>query len=349
MKMMLGKRSVLLSALVSSMLLVTACGGSDDKDSGAKTPTQPTPATEKLTGTAATGAALANADIEVTNKAGVKKTVKAGVDGKFSIDVEQGAPYIVKATKGDVALYSYAAAAGNVNVTQLTTQAVLAASGDAVYGDAKTLADIYSQWATIASNSEKITTAVDKSAKEIVANLKTVFDASGYTAAKGYPDIFKTAFDANSKGLDKVLDSVKIDLDANSSCTGTGTAFNCNFKYKVNGETFNWNYNVDTNGITIDLDSTAGNTGGIPTGNYNLTVTTTIMGSQTPAVTIKNIPKPANQNEFCGSSDVTGQLPDGEFKINSCSFNGTTGNINATINTQGVTFTYDVKYVYSAA
>ena len=79
-----------------------------------------------------------------------------------------------------------------------------------------------------------------------------------------------------------------------------------------------------------------------------MNVTTSVMG-QGATVTVKNVPKPANQNEFCGSNDVTAQLPNGQFKINSCSFNGTVGNINATVNTNGFSVTYDVKYEYSPA
>lgn len=123
------KRTAICSALLSAVVMVAGCN--DDDNSSNKNPGQQQTTTEKLTGTVATGAALAGANIEVVNKNGTTKSVVAGADGKFSIDVEKGAPYLLKATKGtgesQVTLYSYASAAGNVNITQLTTQAILAA------------------------------------------------------------------------------------------------------------------------------------------------------------------------------------------------------------------------------
>ena len=114
------KRTAICSALLSAVVMVAGCN--DDDNSSSNNSGQQQTTTEKLTGTAATGAALAGANIEVVNKNGTTKSVVAGADGKFSIDVEKGAPYLLKATKGtgesQVTLYSYASAAGNVNVTQ---------------------------------------------------------------------------------------------------------------------------------------------------------------------------------------------------------------------------------------
>lgn len=343
------KRTAICSALLSAVVMVAGCN--DDDNSSTNNAGQQQAATETLSGTAATGAPFKDADITVTNKNGQSKTTKTDVNGKFEISIDAGAPYIVKATKGDVSLYSYAAGKGTVNVTQLTTQALLAASQEAIYGDSKTLAEIYSNWANIVSktSADKISSAINASAKEVVANLKTVFETNGFTATTGYPDIFKTAFEANSTGLDKVLDNVQITgLNGNTACSGTGSVFSCNFQYKVNGQPYEWKYTVDTTGIVIDLKDGNGSSA-IPTGNYNLTVTTTAAGVTTPAVTIKNIPKPANQSEFCGSSDVTAKLPDG-YTVNSCSFNGTVGTISATVSVQGYgSISYSVKYEYSAA
>ena len=348
MKKIVLKRTAICSALLSAIVMVTGCN--DDNSSNNNNGGQQQTTTEKLTGTVATGAALAGANIEVVNKNGTTKSVVAGADGKFSIDVEKGAPYLLKATKGtgesQVTLYSYASAAGNVNVTQLTTQAILAANKADENRDYNSLAEIYTNWAKLAkdSTSDEINAAIDKAAKEVVANLKTVFDANIDTS-KGYPNIFKTAFNADSTGLDKVLDQVKIN-GLNSKCTGIGSTYTCNVQYVVNGQPFEWNYSVNTTGLNIVVDLS--NNPNIPSGNYNLKVTTSVMG-QGASVTINNVPKPTNQSEFCGSNDVTAQLPQGQFKINSCSFNGSVGNINATVNANGYSVTYDVKYEYSAA
>jgi hypothetical protein len=90
--------------------------------------------------------------LEVVNKNGVKNQLLWG-DGKFSIDVEKGAPYLLKATKGDVTLYSYAGGAGNVNVTQLTSQAILAINQKPENRDYNSLADIYNHLATLVKDS----------------------------------------------------------------------------------------------------------------------------------------------------------------------------------------------------
>lgn len=345
MKKIVLKRTAVLSALLSTVVVMTGCG-SDDNDSSSNNNGQQQTTTEKLTGTVATGAALAGANLEVVNKNGVKKLVVVGMDGKFSIDVEKGAPYLLKATKGDVTLYSYAGGAGNVNVTQLTTQAILAINQEPENRDYNSLADIYSHWSILAKDStiDEMNTAINQAAKEVVANLKTIFDANIDTS-KGYPDIFKTVFSANSTGLDKVLDQVKIS-GLNNVCTGVGSTYSCNVNYLVNGQNFEWNYSVNTSGLNIIVD--LGNNPNIPSGNYTLKVTTSVMG-QGASVTINNVPKPTNQSEFCGSNDVAAQLPQGQFKINSCSFNGSVGNINATVNANGYSVTYDVKYEYSAA
>ncbi|KXZ69223.1 hypothetical protein AVENLUH5627_01656 [Acinetobacter venetianus] len=341
------KRTAICSALLSTFIMIGGCN--DDNSSSSNSGQQQT-ATETLTGTVATGKALSGANLEVINKNGMTKSVVVDGNGKFSIAVEKGAPYLLKVTKGEgesqTILYSYASTAGNVNVTQLTTQAILAANKADETRDYDSLAEIYANWAQLlkVSTIDEINAAIDKAAKEVVANLKTVFDASIDTS-KGYPSIFKTTFNADSTGLDKVLDQVKIN-GLNSKCTGIGSTYQCDVQYTVNGQNFVWNYNIDTTGLNVVVD--LGNNPNIPSGNYNLKVTTSVMG-QGATVTIPNIPKPANQNEFCASDDVTAQLPDGQFKINSCSFNGAVGSINATINTNGFSVTYDVKYEYTPA
>ena len=149
------KRTAICSALLSAVVMVAGCN--DDDNSSSNNSGQQQTTTEKLTGTAATGAALAGANVEVVNKNGTTKSVVAGADGKFSIDVEKGAPYLLKATKGtgesQVTLYSYASAAGNVNVTQLTTQAILAANKADEKRDYNSLAEIYTNWAKLTKDS----------------------------------------------------------------------------------------------------------------------------------------------------------------------------------------------------
>jgi hypothetical protein len=100
--------------------------------------------------------------------------------------------------------------------------------------------------------------------------------------------------------------------------------------------------------ITINVN-TGGNTT-IPTGNYNLAITTTVSGFSSPVVNIPNIPKPTTKTEFCAAEDVTDvfDVAGSSFTINSCSFSGNIGDITATVNVQGFNTTYNAHYVYTA-
>lgn len=336
-----------LSAVLSSMLLITGCGG-DDNDSS-NSPAEEQKQKETLSGTAATGAALADATIEVVNKNGQTATTTTDQNGKFTIQIDTGAPYMIKASKGDTVLYSYAAGAGYVNVTQLTTQSILAANKAAEDRDFDSLADVYANWKQIAAETtvDEFNEILEEASKEAIANLKTVFEANGFNSTTGYPDLFEYEFDANSTGFDAILDSVVI-TGLNSACSGVGSTYSCNVNYSVIGTSYNWNYDISTDGINIIIDT--GNNPGIPSGDYNLKLTTSVMGSST-SVTINNIPKPANESEFCTSELVNQQFEGegGTVKVDSCTFDGNVGNIKITTTTSGFSVSTTIKYEYSAA
>lgn len=338
--------SLLTVAMCMGTAALVGCNDNNDNNGGSTT----TPAsTETIKGTAATGKAFSG-KVVVKNKNGVESApVTIGADGKFSVTIEKGAPYIIKAYNEGDTLYSFAAGAtDNVNVTQLTTQAIFAVNTDPDNRDYSSLADIYSQWkaVTTQSSSSEIQSQLDMAAKEAVANLKSYFDANGYGGTKGYPDLFKTSFTVGAAGLDKVLDNVRI-TGLNQACTGTGSTYTCNVKYQIGESTnYEWNYNISTSGITINLNpGTGGGTGG--TGNYNLKVTTTVAGISTN-ITVPNIPKPDTQAQFCDATDIKQQLPTG-FVINSCSFSGNSGTIAATVSANGFNISYTVKYEYTPA
>lgn len=97
---------VLTSAVVS---LLVACGGSNDPAS-----------TFNITGTAATGAALAGASIAVTCSTGTGATT-SNADGTFSVGISDGkGPCVLTATKGATVLRSVTPGAGVANITPLT-------------------------------------------------------------------------------------------------------------------------------------------------------------------------------------------------------------------------------------
>lgn len=325
------KKTLCYAILVSTSMLLAACNDDDPKTSSS-TPTAPAVEMAKIEGVAATGKPFIG-KVEVVNAQGKKSNaVTINADGTFSVDVPKGAPYLIRAFNDNSAdtLYSYAVAAGYANVTQLTTAALYDANSQL------NLADLYTAWAEKVSQvtEEKVLQA----AKEVVANLKNTMLENGLTTTEvNSLNVFnyKFAATANNK-FDNFLDDVQISYTCGVQA--------CNVSYTVNDQTFSWNYNIGVNGITIDFNNTGG---GIPTGDFNLKVTTTVAGIAT-TVNIPKIPKPSNQQEFCGGQDVLQQLPNG-YTLNSCSFSGNTGTIAATINQAGFSISYSVKYEYTPA
>lgn len=310
------KRTAICSALLSAVVMVAGCN--DDDNSSSNNSGQQQTTTEKLTGTVATGAALAGANVEVVNKNGTTKSVVAGADGKFSIDVEKGAPYLLKATKGtgesQVTLYSYASAAGNVNVTQLTTQALFDVNGQM---------DVAKLWEAWQSQAAGITQAkIDESAKKVAANLNEQFTKAGVDPKK--VNIFNYEFKPDGKGFDAVLDQVKIDYSCNIG--------SCNVTYKVgDNANYNWNYTISTNGYSFVVDG--GGNGAAGSGqncavdmdySYNFNG---ISGSAVYKICYINFP----QNASCAAG------------------NGTLSNLLNTVQVPGVSGTMKVnKFVYQS-
>lgn len=330
-------KALTLAICTGSAFMLSACGSdNNDNNSNNQQPgtQQPSTQTEIIKGTAATGKALVG-KVVVKNKDG-KESSAVGIkaDGTFEVAAPKGAPYLIKAYNdqtGDQAttLYSYAAdAKAQVNVNQLTTQAMFAANNQA------NLVTLYSEWTK--QNAALTQAKIEEAAKQVAANLQAQFTAAGIDAKT--LNIFNYKFTPNGKGFDAVLDKVQISGFNNCNVSS------CTVKYTIDGKDYGWNYSISTNGFSWVIDN--GNGGGLG-GNYNLKVTTSVGGVGT-SIDIKGVDKPTNQQEFCGDMSVTGQLPAG-YKLNSCSFNGNTGNISATVAASGISFNYTVKYEYSPA
>ena len=331
----------LLSCLALAMLAaggLSGCGGGDDSAAAAASAT--------LTGTAATGAAIANAELTATNAKGVSVKVRTGADGSYTLNIAEAAPYLLSI--GDAAgklWYSYAAQAGTANITPLTTLALLDAYGN------KPLADLAKAWSASALTSD----AVLASAAKVNAHFKTLMANQGLNAASH--NIFATPFAANHTGLDAVLDAMRVAIDCSaSSCVQS-------IRSPAGSVLVGWNGNIATTGITLSWTATnaaGGSTGGgavtvglgsckaPKAGSYSMVVKTTVAGLagvSVPEVCIDGLPgKPDSQAAFCGSSDVTTQLPAGVV-IKSCSYSGNTGTIAAQI-TSPVVLDYTVSYTF---
>jgi len=196
---------------LAAVMLVAGCGGGSDSSS----PGSPaTPAAASLSGTAATGSALANANVAVTDSAGnspcVEATITTSALGTYTctLKIGEAAPFFVVVTDptGNTApLVSVttttppAGSALTLNATPLTTAIVAAldSTGNPL--------NVVSSGTVAASKLQAITAAV-------VAQIASVLNAIG--APAGY-DPFSTAISAGTSSAtgntaDQVLDVVKV-------------------------------------------------------------------------------------------------------------------------------------------
>jgi hypothetical protein len=214
----------LAASYAAVALLVVACGGGGGGSGGGTTtggdpsaPGNPGTASSQLVGTAATGAALANAPVTITNAAGVSPCTQASITtdalGSYTCTLKAGetAPFFIVVTdpSGNTgALVSVATstpAAGTpltVNATPLTTAIVaqLASDGNAL---------------TLVGSRTVDAAALRTVTTNVVAQLAPVLTAIGVPA--GY-DPFATSITAATAGntgntADLVLDVVKVVTD----------------------------------------------------------------------------------------------------------------------------------------
>lgn len=346
-----GLRGAFGGALFATLLSLVACGGGDGDGSGGSTAPPPTgggsvtpgtPAAARVdvTGVAATGAAIANATVTAVNARGDRATATTGADGRFTVSVIEGGPYLLSVTDAsNRTWYSYAAGAGTAHLTPLTTLALLQANGN------RPLADLLANWAT-----SRLTDAqVLEAAKVVNANLASVMQSRGVAATS--TNVFNASFSANGQGLDAVLDALRVSIACTASaCTQTITN-------PAGQVVVTWNANIATNGYTVSwsgggssgtVDIGVGSCRAPQAGTYSLIVQTSVSGlgvGSIPEVCVDGLPgKPASQAEFCGSATVNQQLPPG-VQIVSCSFEGNSGTISARITTP-VTVDYTVRYTF---
>jgi hypothetical protein len=162
-----------------------------------------------ISGVAASGAPMENADVTITCADGSVKTGTSNSVGYFSIDLGAGcpAPYVLVASvsvgdaKQTLVSVQPTAVQGSatVNITPLThaISATLASNGDPL-----TLAS------AIASEKDNITpAAVTERNNALVTSLASAMQAAGVS---GTPNLISSTFDANRSGIDKLLDNLKV-------------------------------------------------------------------------------------------------------------------------------------------
>ncbi|MCC2639075.1 MAG: hypothetical protein K0Q68_2794 [Moraxellaceae bacterium] len=275
-----------------------------------------------LTGTAAVGAVLDGATVEVrgSTSAPLVNTV-TDASGRYTIDVSSlTPPMVIVVTGGDydpdgagpmglttnsTPLYSAAySASGVANVTPLTTLALQNAVG------AADLLTTFNNWGTTPVAQADLETA----AARVRANLADDLTTAGVPATY---DFFTSVFPTVGTGIDAVLDSI--------ACTPTGGngagtyAVTCS-RDGVPMAAFN--LSISTDGFIV-----------VSSGGGNMRVQLYINGSGTPNsdLTFTGIPLVTDQAGFCAAHAIQDDMPTG-FVITNCTFSGNVGTISGTLN-----------------
>ncbi|MBL7002406.1 MAG: hypothetical protein ISR69_00080 [Gammaproteobacteria bacterium] len=199
MKNLILYKNWIATVLVSIFLI--SCGGSGDPSNGG--------ATSTITGTAATGAAIASKQVTAVDANGVATTTMTGSDGKFTITVDASAqPFMLKVEINGETLFSFAENGGEVaNITPMTNLALMEMNKNA--GNYLPLDNLFSAFKD--HQAQVLTAGKIKNAKGVVnALFNTQLTANGVDTKI---DFFKTVFEANKTKIDKVLDSLDIVID----------------------------------------------------------------------------------------------------------------------------------------
>ena len=196
--------------MAAAALVLTACGGGDSAVTPPPVAVTPPPAPASLTigGTAATGAALASAAVQI-KCVGSNGTATTGTDGVYSVAIVGASlPCVLSVTSGATTLRSVAeagsATTATVNITPLSEIIVARLAG----GDAATLFTTFDA----AAQAKLSSTSLADARTAVTTALKSAIDLSGI-------DPIKDALVAASAGktgnaLDQKLDSLGAALKA---------------------------------------------------------------------------------------------------------------------------------------
>lgn len=227
---MRGSRLRSVFACAAAVAALAGCGGGSDGDdtsapapapTPAPTPVAPPPApvATVLSGVAATGAALADAAVAVTDQTGANVcSTTTDAQGIFRCPLPAGTPrpLVVRASKEETVLYSATADTGDAraNVTPLTT---IIAAKLAPDGNPASLA------AAVQSAPQSVTAATLKAQSDaLVAALQPLLTALGVSI-----EPLAGELQANGTGQDKVLDTIAV------SVRPDGTASNIEITVKA--------------------------------------------------------------------------------------------------------------------
>lgn len=181
--------------LLSFVVTLVACGGGSDQDVSSTS----------IYGTVASGDGLVST-VKIVDRRGDVFETTSSSDGKFSIELQgSSGPYLIKATadEEELVLYSYSATFGVANVTELTTLALLLVKN-------VDLDDEFENWNLRANRWKR--SDVERGIATVNANFSDDFEREGLDAKKY--DFFVEEFETDKKGIDAVLDSYEIQINA---------------------------------------------------------------------------------------------------------------------------------------
>jgi len=193
------QRVVLLAVVVFGMV---ACSGSDPAPGT-------TGATGTLSGTAATGKAIASAQITIKGANNVTVTVDTDTSGKYTRDVSTlTAPYLLRVPdplNANSYLFSVANVSGTANIHPFTD--LIIRNWYKVKG-----ADVETQFTgTLDATKLPTVDGINTIAAVIKSILKTSFENAGVPADF---NLMSGSFDADQTGFDKVLDQTRVVIAA---------------------------------------------------------------------------------------------------------------------------------------
>lgn len=204
-----------LALLPAAAAVLVACGGGGGGS--------PVATLNSLSGTAAVGAPLRAAKIEVYDLQGQRiAQTQTDENGKYQIQlpsVEQG-PFIIKAIYADEALFSvYSGQGGVANISHLTdaVTAMLSPSGASDGFMSGTPSSALLTDAKVSDAIAKLNAAISP-AKNAISDIPA------------NANFMSTAFDANGTGIDRLLDTASVTVTAknlnNQNAANIGVAFN---------------------------------------------------------------------------------------------------------------------------
>jgi len=185
-------------------LILVGCGGGGSSS----TVTNP-PSSMTLSGTAATGAAIAGATVEIKDVVGTTHSTTTNADGAYSLSASgMTGPFLIKVTSLDGSKVFSAALVsdlgGTINATPLTSILVADATNK----------DLDSLYATYGSaDATLLTNNLPATITSLTSTLSPVATALGVTISE--TGLLRGAFTANHDGLDKAMDALSV------SFTGT--------------------------------------------------------------------------------------------------------------------------------